>query len=74
MLFSCERPYAFYGLLLLVPSIFFTINKFRTVITQSKKIVVSDADFYEDKRIKIIPRILILRTVLRAFSWVLLEG
>ncbi|MBQ9495835.1 MAG: VWA domain-containing protein [Treponema sp.] len=72
MLFSCERPYAFYGLLLLVPSIFFTINKFRTVITQSKKIVVSDADFYEDKRIKIIPRILILRTVLRAFSWVLL--
>jgi Ca-activated chloride channel homolog len=72
MFFACERPYAFYGLILLLPAILISINRYRKIIRQSKKITGAEAYVPNGKRTAHLSRIIILRTVLRSAAWVML--
>ncbi|MBP3708781.1 MAG: VWA domain-containing protein [Treponema sp.] len=71
MIFSCERPYAFYGLILLIPALFIAIKKYRLIIVQSRKLIAVAANLPEKKRIKNLPRAIILRTIFRVLAWCL---
>jgi Ca-activated chloride channel homolog len=72
MFFTCERPYAFYGLILLLPAVFISINRYRKIIRQAKKITAAETYIPNGKRTAHLSKTIMLRTVLRIFAWVML--
>ena len=50
MVISCERPYAFYGLILIVPALVAAFHRYRGIIAYSKRAAVIDTTLPESKR------------------------
>ena len=73
MNFSVERPYAFYALFLLVPAILVIIFQYRKI---SKKFGFFQTNYSlkgsNDLEKKHFPRVIILRTVFRSLSWLMI--
>lgn len=72
MFFNCERPYAFYGLVILVPAVLIAVRQYRKIIKQTKKIAGVYSCIPEGRRMKFLPRIIIARTILRCLAWIML--
>ena len=73
MNFSVERPYAFYALFLLVPAILVIIFQYRKI---SKNFGFFQTNYSStgstDLEKKHFPRVIILRTVFRSLSWLMI--
>lgn len=69
MNFSCERPFALYALLALIPAIIIQAKKTRTIAKVSNKIAFAH---FPDSRIPHITRILFMHALLRNFAWIFL--
>jgi Tetratricopeptide repeat./von Willebrand factor type A domain. len=72
MLFSCARPYAFYGLIVLIPVILLSVRQYLNVVRQAGKIVRVSSYVPGGKRMKRFPFILITRAVFRCLAWIML--
>ncbi|HAH60906.1 MAG TPA: hypothetical protein DCL73_02265 [Treponema sp.] len=72
MFFNCERPYAFYGLVILIPVILIAVRQYRKIIKQTKKLAGVYSCIPEGRRMKHLPRIIITRTTLRCLAWIML--
>ena len=72
MVISCERPYAFYGFILIVPALVAAFRRYRGIIAYSKRAAAIDTNLPESKRMLNLSRTLIVRTLLRCFAWIML--
>ncbi|MCR5494610.1 MAG: VWA domain-containing protein [Treponema sp.] len=72
MNFTCQRPEALYGLLLLIPASIFAIIKYMKVIESYNKITIKEEDSIEAKRIKRFPITIALKSVCMMLFWVML--
>jgi Ca-activated chloride channel family protein len=72
MVLNCERPYAFYGLIILVPAVLIAVKQYRKIIKQTKRIAAVNSCIPGGRRMEHLPRIIILRTILRSLAWVML--
>ena len=67
---ACERPYAFYFLLLLIPALLISFLRHRKIVKKINSFtVVSQNDSYP-KRMRRLPVVMFLRSFLRSLSWV----
>ena len=72
MNFTCERPYAFYGLLLIIPAVIISFFQYRKII-RNKSIFMSDKNnSIASKRLARFPKVILCRTIFRIVAWVLL--
>ncbi|MCK9169622.1 MAG: VWA domain-containing protein [Treponema sp.] len=74
MFFNCERPYAFYGLIVLVPAVLIAVRKYRRIIKQTAKITGVYSYIPGGKRMKNLPRIIVLRTIFLCLAWIMLTS
>jgi Ca-activated chloride channel homolog len=72
MLINFERPYAFYGLIILIPAVLIAVRQYHKIISQAKKIVGVYTNIPGGRRMKRLPQIIITRTILRCLSWIML--
>jgi len=72
MVISCERPYAFYGFILIVPALVAAFHRYRGIIAYSKRAAVIDTNIPGSRRILNLSRTLIVRTLFRCFAWIML--
>ena len=72
MVISCERPYAFYGFILIVPALVAAFRRYRGIIAYSKRAAVIDTNLPGSKRMPNLSRTLVVRTLFRCFSWIML--
>ena len=72
MPFSCERPYAFYGLLVLVPAVILAVRQYIRISHQMKKFAVAGQKMSESSRMTKLPLLLALRTAMRCLAWIML--
>ncbi|MFA6855945.1 MAG: VWA domain-containing protein [Treponema sp.] len=72
MFFNCERPYAFYGLIILVPAVLIAVREYRKIIMKTAKITGVYSYIPGGKRIKNFVRIIVLRTIFLCLAWIML--
>ena len=72
MMISCERSYAFYGFILIIPALVAAFHRYRGIIAYSKRTAVIDTNLPESKRMRNLSRTLIVRTLFRCFAWIML--
>lgn len=72
MNFTCERPFALFGILLLIPALIVCIYRYRRIMKRFNLYLLKDTDSPTTKRMKKIPAILIFRTLFRSIAWVML--
>ncbi|MDR9859778.1 vWA domain-containing protein [Treponema socranskii] len=72
MVISCERPYAFYGFILIIPALVAAFHRYRGIIAYSKRAAVIDTNLPESKRMPNLSRTLVVRTLFRCFAWIML--
>ena len=72
MNFSCQRPEALYGLLLLIPAVSIEVVRYLKVMQSYKKITVKADDSILAKRIKRFPVTIALKTVCIMIFWTML--
>ncbi len=66
----CERPYAFYFLLFLIPSLLISFFRHRKIAKKMNLFTVAGENASYSKRMKRLPFALLSRSVLRCFAWV----
>lgn len=70
---NCERPYAFYFLLLLIPALIICIYRQKKIIREISFFSTKEKEFDSEKKISNhFSRLLISRLVLRSLSWIFL--
>ena len=72
MVISCERPYAFYGFILIIPALVAAFHRYRGIIAYSKRAAVIDTNLPESKRMLNLSRTLVVRTLFRCLAWIML--
>jgi Ca-activated chloride channel family protein len=72
MMITCERPYAFYALLLLIPVCFFMIIKFRRLVKSLGGFYGSAGSIQTASVYRKLKVSLLLRSVSRSLAWVML--
>ncbi len=69
---NCERPYAFYFLLLLIPSIAVTVFQHRRIVKKMSFFSVVNENDSQPQRMAHFPMLMAARTFLRCLSWTML--
>ena len=72
MNFTCERPYAFYGLLLIIPAVIITFFQYRKIIRNKSVFMTDKNNSIASKRLARFPKVILCRTIFRIVAWVLL--
>lgn len=72
MNFLCERPYAFYGLLLIIPALIITFFQYRKIVKNKSAFVSDKNKSIAAKRLSILPKVILTRTICRVIAWVFL--
>lgn len=70
--FTCERPYAFYLLILLVPALIISISQYRRIAKKLSFFSVKSDTNPGLKRVKNFRLLMTIRTILRSIAWIML--
>ena len=72
MNFTCERPYAFYLLLLLIPALLVSLFQYRRIVKKISFFSIKNDTNPGLKRVKHFPLLMAFRTIFRSFAWIML--
>ena len=72
MSFTCERPYAFYFLLFLIPSFLISLFKYRKIVKKINFFSIINEQDSRFHRMKQFPVLMVFRSILRNLSWIML--
>jgi Ca-activated chloride channel homolog len=72
VMIECERPYAFYALLLLIPAVLITLSRFRRISRALGGFYDVSDEGAAAKIIRRLRRSLLLRSIFRVAAWILL--
>lgn len=72
MNFTCQRPFALYGLILIIPGIILSIIQFRKISGKLSVFTVKDSISVAARRMKNFSFMFVIRAVCTAIAWVML--
>ena len=72
MNFTCERPYAFYFLLFLIPSFLISLFQYRKIVKKIKFFSIINENDSRFHRMKQFPVIMVFRSIFRNLAWIML--
>lgn len=70
--FTCQRPYALYGLVLLIPALIVAIFKFRKVVKKINDFAIKGNSSLAPKKLNHFRKMFVFRTFCISISWVML--